>query len=234
MRTLERTFLAMGVALLLTCTVTARQAQEPAQTAMAPEEFSNILKQAWSFLKAETETYLASIATRGEFETSREFQRRVADTRQQYLSKVSKQSQDQKFHERTFPVLFKAALGDYDADRQLFTISSSTIVEAPYNIPTVECRIRRNPYVFLADSIRAGYRTSSLYIKLPKGHRWQVSRDMARAARNEEANVYFRVTFAVKIEHPEVRDRAIIELDPRELALLNNATQKVFWAVPLK
>lgn len=234
MRILERTFLAIGLSLLLTCTVTAQQAETPAETTMAPEEFSNILKQVWSFLKAETETYLASIATRGEFETSREFQRRVADTRQQYLAKVTKQSQDQKFHERLFPVLFKASLGEYDADRQLFTISSATVVEAPYNIPTVECRIRKNPYVFLADSIRAGYRTSSLYINLPRGHRWQVSRDMARAARNEEANVYFRVTFAVKIEHPDVRDRAIIELDPRELAFLNNATQKVFWAIPLK
>lgn len=233
MSTFRQFLLSTLIVLFLPAALPAQE-QSPAETSITPEEFSNTLKQIWSFLKSETETYLASIADRGEFETSREFERRVADARQQYVSKTSKHAEDQKLSERMFPVLFKATLGSYDADRELFTISSGTIVEAPYNIPTVECTIRKNPYVFLADSIRAGYRTSSLYVSLPRGHRWQVKRDMARAAKNDEANIYFRVKFAVRIRHADTYDKVMIELDPRELALLNNATQQVFWAVPLK
>lgn len=233
MSTFRRILLSTLIVLFVPTALPAQQEQSSSETSITPEEFSNTLKQIWSFLKSETETYLASIATRGEFETSREFERRVADARQQYVSKTSKYAEDQKLSDRLFPVLFKANLGSYDADRELFTISSGTIVEAPYNIPTVECTIRKNPYVFLADSIRAGYRTSSLYVKLPSGHRWQVKRDMARAAKNDEANVYFRVKFAVRIRHADTYDKVMIELDPRELALLNNATQQVFWAVPL-
>lgn len=234
MSTFRRFLLSTLVVLFLPFALPAQQEPSPAETSLTPEEFSNTLKQIWSFVKAEMETYLASIAARGEFETSREFERRVADARQQYVSKTSKYAEDQRLSERVFPVLFKATLGSYDADRELFTISSGTIVEAPYNIPTVECRIRKNPYVFLADSIRAGYRTSSLYVNLPPGHRWQVKRDMARAAKNDEANIYFRVKFAVGVRHTEVHDKVLIELDPRELALLNSATQQIFWAVPLK
>jgi hypothetical protein len=234
MSTVRRILLSIFLLSLLPGILPAQQGQPAAETMMMPEEFSNTLKQIWSFLKSETETYLASVVTRGEFETSQEFQRRVTDARQQYVAKTLKYGQDQNLGERVFPVLFKAVLESYDADRQLFSITSKTVVEAPYNIPTIECRIRSNPYVFLADSIRAGYRTSSLYISLPKGHRWQVGRDMARAAKADEANVYFRVKFTVGIAHPDTRDRVVIELDPRELALVNNATQQVFWTVPLK
>ncbi len=211
-------------------------ASSPAQQEeiMMPQDFTNLLKEIWSFLKAETESYLLSIASKGEFETAREFERRVADSRQQTLSKVIKFSRDQKLDQRMIAVLFKTNLGSYDADKGVFSISSGTVIDAPYNIPTVQCQIRRNPYVHLADSIRSGYRTSSLYISLPKGHRWQVGRDLARTAKAEEADIYFRVKFMVDIEKSDFKKHATLEFVPRELALINNTTNKVFWAVPIR
>lgn len=225
------------LALIVPVGLMAQQADQPAapqEETMMPQDFTNLLKEIWSFLKAETDNYLASIAAKGEFETAREFERRVADSRQQAISKIIKHSRDQRLDQRTISVLFKASLGTYNADKNLFPISSTTVIDAPYNIPTVQCQMRKNPYVYLADSIRSGYRTSSLYIKLPKGHRWQVGRDLARTAKAEEENVYFRVKFMVNIEKSDLKKYAILEFVPREIALINNATSKVFWAVPIR
>lgn len=201
---------------------------------MMPQDFTNMLKDIWTFLKTETESLQAGIAAKGEFETAKEFERRVTDSRQQYLAKIIKYSRDQRLDQRTISVLFKASLGNYDADKSQFPITSVTVVEAPYIIPTVQCKIRRNQYVHLADSIRSGYRTSSLYIQLPRGHRWQVGRDLARTAKAEEANIYFRVKFVVDIEKPNLKEHAVLEFVPRELALINTVTNKVFWAVPIR
>jgi hypothetical protein len=226
-------FLTLFVPMVLT----AQQAQPPAppqEETMMPQDFTNLLKEIWSFLKAETDTYLASIATKGEFETAREFERRVTDSRQQALARVIKYSRDQKLDQRSIAVLFKASLGTYNADKSLFPISSTTVIEAPYNIPTVQCQMRKNPYVHLADSIRSGYRTSSLYINLPKGHRWQVGRDLARTAKAEEENVFFRVKFMINIEKSDLKKQAILEFVPREIALVNNTTNKTFWTVPIR
>lgn len=201
---------------------------------LMPEQYTDILKQVWSTLKQEMDSYQASIAKREEFETTAEFDRRVTDAKRQYLDKIVKYSRDQKLDQRVFSVLFKASLGEYDADKQMFDLTSPTVVDAPYNIPSVQCVIRKNPYVALADSIRKGYRTSSLFVKLPKGNKWKVSRDVAREAKADEASIYFRVKMMVNIERPDVKDQANLELVPKELALYNNKTSKVYWAVPIK
>ena len=215
----------------------AQEQQKPSSASeevMMPEQYTEFLKQVWSTLKNEMEAYQTSIAKRDEFETSAEFERRLVDAKRQYLSKVMKYSRDQKLDQRVFSVLFKVSLGQYDADKQMYTLSSPTVVDAPYNIPSVQCVIRNNPYVALADSIRKGYRTSSMYVRLPKGNKWQVSRDLAREAKAEDENLYFRVNVMVDIEKPDVKDQAILELVPKELALYNNKTNKVYWAVPIR
>lgn len=224
-------------AFLVPVIVPAQQTQSPPapqEETMMPQDFTNLLKDIWTFLKNETDNYLASVASKGEFETAREFERRVNDTRQQSLAKVINYSREQKLDQRVIAVLFKASLGAYDADKGVFPISSTTIIDAPYNIPTVQCQMRKNQYVHLADSIRSGYRTSSLYISLPRGHRWQAGRDLARSAKAEEENIYFRVKFMINIEKSDLKKQAILEFVPKELALVNSATSKVFWAVPIR
>jgi hypothetical protein len=69
---------------------------------------------------------------------------------------------------------------------------------------------------------------------LPKGHRWQVGRDLARTAKAEEENVFFRVKFMINIEKSDLKKQAILEFVPREIALVNNTTNKTFWTVPIR
>ena len=212
-----------------------QQAAAPAETDLVkPEEFTETLKQVWTFLKNEMENYLTSTSQRDEFETAAEYDRRVTDSRSQYIAKVIKYSRDQKLDKNLYAVLFKASLGSYDADKKMFPLSSPTVVDAPYNIPTVQCVIRKNPYIALADSIRKGYRTSSLFIDLPRGNKWQLSRDLARVAKADEEQIYFRVKIGIDIEKPNVKNQAVLELVPKELALINTKTNQVYWTAPIK
>jgi hypothetical protein len=230
-------WLILGAAGLIATTAPAQQheaAPPSSDNVMTPQQFTETLKQVWSFLKTEMETYQTSIQSKGEFETSSEYERRATDLRRQYVAAVMKYSSDQKLDQREFGVLFKASLGAYDADKQMFPLSSGTIVDAPYNIPIVQCVIRKNAYVALADSIRKGYRTSSLYISLPKGNKWQVSRDMARSAKADEDQIYFRVKMMINIENTDRKEQAILELVARELALVNSKTNQVYWTVPIR
>jgi len=222
---------AMGI---LATTAPAQQQAKDTTDVMMPEQFTETLKQVWTMLKNEMDSYLASIESKDEFETASEFERRVTDSRRQYIAKVVKYSRDQKLDKREFSVLFKASLGVYDADKEMYPLSSPTVVDAPYNIPTVQCVIRKNPYVALADSIRQGYRTSSLFVNLPKGNKWQVSRDLARAAKADEDQIYFRVKMTIDIEKADVKKQAILELVPKQLALVNNKTNQVYWTVPIR
>ena len=224
----------LGTTGLLASTSPAQEQAKDSTDVMMPEQFTETLKQVWTMLKNEMDTYLESIRAKDEFETGPEFERRVTDSRRQYIAKVLKYSRDQKLDQREFSVLFKANLGVYDADKEMYPLSSPTVVDAPYNIPTVQCVIRNNPYVALADSVRKGYRTSSLFVNLPKGNKWQVSRDLARAAKVDEDQIYFRVKMTIEIEKADVKKQAILELVPTQFALINNKTNQVFWAVPIR
>jgi hypothetical protein len=226
--------LILGATGLLASTTPAQERAKDSTDVMIPEQFTETLKQVWTMLKNEMDTYLESIQSKDEFETAPEFERRVTDTRRQYIAKVIKYSRDQKLDKREFSVLFKASLGVYDADMEMYPLSSPTVVDAPYNIPAVQCVIRKNPYVALADSIRQGYRTSSLFVNLPKGNKWQVSRDLARAAKVDEDQIFFRVKMTIDIEKADVVKQAILELVPKQLALINNRTNQVFWAIPIR
>jgi len=236
-RNVRSWWLVLGAVCLLAASVPAQQqtgAPPASDELMSPEQFTETLKQVWSFLKVEMEKYLEAIKSKGEFETSSEYDRRATDSRRLYVAAVMKYSTDQKLNERDYNVLFKAVLGAYDADKQMFPLNSSTIVDAPYNIPIVQCVIRKNSYIAMADSIRRGYRTSSVYINLPKSNKWQVSRDLARSAKADEDQIYFRVKMRINIEKTDLKDQAVLELVPRQLALINNKTGKVYWTAPIQ
>lgn len=240
MFTIPRRRLPLWILVLILLTPSSLWNQTPAQSTsppsappeetIEPTKFTETLKQIWSVLKGEMTTYIANVEKRNEFETSKEFERRVIDTKQQYLSMVIKFSRDQKLDQRIFGVLFKASLENYDADKQVYMISSPTVVEAPYNIPMVQCVIPNNPYVALADSIRSGYRTSSIYLKFKPKFQWKVAREVAQAAKGNAENVFFKVRFKVSIEYPDVKQPAMLGILPREILLINNKTNQVFWS----
>ena len=196
---------------------------------IAPAEFTAALKEAWTFIKDESENYTTAIGKKTEFETTAEFEKRSVVARQQYLAKIAKYSKDKKFDQRVIGVLLKAHLNQYDADNQVYSVSCPSVIEAPYNIPAVTTEIAQNAYVGLADSIRMGYRTSSIYLKFNPYFRWQVGRDIAKATRDDEANIFFRIRFKVDMNQGEARKGSRFAIVPKQVMLFNQRTNTVYW-----
>ena len=204
------------------------QPTAPAQESMTAEEFTNYLKTIWSFLKAETEQYQTAVGTKSEFETTAEFEQRTVERRRQYLANITKYSQDQKIKGRNIVVYFKAILDSYDADKKIYSLRSATMIDAPYNIPTVRCTVPRNPFVALADSVRVGYRTSVLHLTIEPHFQWQVSRDIAQAAKQNEGSIFFELSLVVDIESNDGKSEAKLQIIPKQFSLVNKETNQVY------
>jgi hypothetical protein len=131
-------------------------------------------------------------------------------------------------------VLLKASLDQYDADNQMYRVACPTVVDAPYNIPTVLTEVPTNAYVALADSIKKGYRTSSVYLKFAPYFRWKVARDIAKAAKDDEESIYFKVRFKVEMGQGEGKKGARFAIVPKQVFLINQKTNATYWEETLK
>lgn len=201
---------------------------------MKGEDFTRILKDEWSFLKDETEGFLASTAKKSEFETTQEFAKRVAGLKSALVNKVNAHIAEKKFDRRVFVLLFKASLSKYDADRQEYIIGSSESVEAPYNIPALHCIVPSNPYVLLADSVNRGFRTSALRIRFAPAYRWKVPRDEARIAKGEESGIYFMVRIILDLHQEDMVREARMRIIPTKISMENIGSKKVYWSENIK
>jgi len=210
--------------------MTAQKAPEaPKEETLMPEELTRILKEEWQYLKDETDAFLKTVESKAEFETKAEYEDRVARLKQTYISKVNSHIAEKKFDKRVFALLFKANLISYSPDSARYIVGSGTIVEAPYNTPTIQCSVPLNPYLGLADSVRHGYRSSTLYLKFRPNFLWRVGRDVARQVKEQENEIYFKVTFVLDLTQVGIKKQANIKIVPKEISLVNRQTGMKFW-----
>lgn len=212
------------------------KAQQPAyqDDNLTPESFSVILKDEWSYLRDAMDQLNKDVEKRGEFETTPEFQARAAKARQIFLDKLNTRIKENKLDRRVFGVWFKASLVSYDADAAVYSVGCATTVEAPYDIPTVECFIPDNRYIEKADSIRGGYRTSSLRLKLNPDFKWKVSRSEAMTAKGSESNIFFKVNFVINARQDDFSTQALLKIIPKEIILMNQVNKYIFWKEELQ
>lgn len=201
---------------------------------LSSADFTAILKEAWTFLKDETDNYTQTVGKKTEFETTAEFEKRTVEARQQYFAKVTKFIKDKKFDKRVIGVLLKAELEQYDADNQVYNIACRSTIEAPYNLPAVSTEIYANTYVGLADTIKQGYRASAIHLKFNPYFRWQVARDVARSAKNDDANVFFKIRFKIDMGQGEMKKGARFAIVPKHVMLINQKTNTVYWEQTLR
>ncbi len=226
--------LALLPSLLLSQSTQATPATAVPEDNISPAEFTVILKEAWTFLKDENDNYTKIVGKKTEFETTAEFDKRTIDARQQYLAKVAKYIKDKKLDQRVIGVVLKAGMDQYDADGQIYNITSPSTIDAPYNLPSVSTEVPPNNYVALSDSIRKGYRTSSIYLKFNPYFRWQVGRDIAKAAHNDEASIFFKVRFKVDMAQGDSRRGARFAIVPKQIMLFNQKTNAIYWEQTLR
>lgn len=217
-------FLSMLV-IIFVCVISRSAAQHTSvyqNENMTPENFSDVLKTEWTFLRDEIDKQNQNIGKRGEFETTAEFHDRIAAMRKNFLESLPK-------HTKTYGVWLKATLVSYDADVQEYSVTCPVTIEAPYNIPTVTCVVPANDYVALVDSALNGYRTSKLQLKFSPDFKWKVERDMARKTKGEEANVYFKVHFLVELVQESFDKEASIRIVPKDILLADQVKKTYFW-----
>ena len=223
---------------LLTVTPAAVLAQgTPATTPeekVFPAEFTDILKQEWIFLKEQSDSFLTATGTKGEFETTPEFDTRIAQRRVNFIATIDKHIKDQKFDTREFGVLLKARLLNYNADKQAYAVTCSLAVEAPYDIPSLVSFVPTNPYVTIKDTVVGGYRTNRLQLKFSPSLTWKVDRNTAVEARNAESSLYFKIRAKIDISQHDMKKQALLRIVPLELMLVNSDNGTVFWREALK
>jgi hypothetical protein len=201
---------------------------------LTPIDFGTILKNEWIFLRDATDQLLKDTEKRGEFETTPEFQARVIRTRQQYVESINNHIKEAKLSKRIFSVWFKATLESYNADAGIYSLTCASTAEAPYDIPSVECSIPLNPYVDIADSIRGGYRTSTIFLKFQPDFQWSVARTEAQAAKNSEQQIFFRLRFVLDISQDNISAKAKFKIIPKEIALMHLQNKFIYWKDEIK
>ena len=213
------------LALFVVCWISRSPAQQTTayqNENMTPENFSEVLKTEWTFLRDELDKQTQNIGKRGEFETTAEFHDRIAALRKNFIENLPR-------HSKTYGVWLKASLVSYDADAQEYSVTCPVTIEAPYNVPTVACVVPENNYVELIDSTLNGYRTSRLQLKFTPDFKWKVERDLARKAKSEEANVYFKVHFFVELSQVSFDKEASIRIIPKDILLADQVKKTYFW-----
>jgi hypothetical protein len=194
-----------------------------------PESFTILLKDEWAYLRDAVVQLKDETENRGEFETTREFQTRVAQSHDSLQNKLVSHLKDTKLDRRVFGLWFKAGLVSYNADAEIYSVKCTATVEAPYSIPTVDCLVPSNPYIDLADSIRGGYRTSSIFMKFNPDFEWKVGRVEAKSAKGNENNMFFKVHFVVRLTQEGYAIHGQLKIIPKDIALINRSNNYVYW-----
>ena len=200
----------------------------------SPETFTILLKDEWAYLRDAIVQLKNETENKSEFETTQEFQTRVARSHDSLQNKLDVHLRETRLVNRVFGLWFKAELTSYNADAEVYSVKCPATIEAPYSIPSVDCLIPSNPYVDLADSIRGGYRTSTIFLKFNPYFDWKVGRDEARLAKGNEPNIYFKVHFMVSLVQEGSAIHGQLRIIPKDIVLMNRNTKFVHWKEELR
>ena len=199
-----------------------------------PESFTILLKDEWAYLNDAVIQMKNETEIKGEFETTAEFQARVARSRDLLQNKLNAHLKETKLDRRAFGLWFKATLVSYNADEEIYTVKCATMIEALYSIPTVDCLIPPNPFVDLADSIRGGYRTSSIFMKFNPDYEWKIGRAEAQSAKANESNLYFKIHFVVNLVQEGSAIHGQLKIIPKDIALINRSNNYEYWKTEIR
>ncbi len=206
-----------------------KPATNPGIEEISHENFTLLLKQAWSFLKSESEKFVSQSESRSEFETKSEFDQRLDSFRRQYYANIAKYVKDQKLDQRTFVIRFRAQLEKYTVETETYSIRAKETLEAPYNIPTVQCSVSPNPFVALADSIRQGYRISSLHLNFKPALSVRMTKEVAASAKSDEDGVYFQINLQLNLDSSKDPAQSRLLLVPKRIMLINTKATRTYW-----
>lgn len=226
--------LLMPLLLAFVFVITSVHAQSPLEKyagaeSLTPEQFADVVKAAWDELKKAADEYDAQLKSKNEFESTQEFQARMARERDAYWGKIVKFNTEQKLSEHTFPVLMNVQLRTYNADRRTYSLKSTSSIIVPPSGERVSVTLPSNAFTFIRESKRKGYRYAHIVMNTEPEFIWHVEPDVARAAKSAESNIHFKVWFNLDITQPIVNTTARLSIVPVKIALINSGSNTVYW-----
>lgn len=209
-------------------------AQSPLQKfegaeSLSGEQFADIVKSVWDALKKSSDGYANAMKSKNDFETTQEFQARMQREREIFREAIVKYSDANSIGTRTFPVLMNVELRTYDADKQTYGMRSSSSVIVPPSGERVEVTCAANPYVLIRSSNKRGYKFAHVVMNTNPEFIWHVNNDMARAAKDSERNIFFKVWFRFDIAQTSAGTSGRLLIVPEKIALINTANNTTYW-----
>lgn len=200
-----------------------------ASESLTGEQFADVVKSVWDELKKASDEYAVAMASKNEFETSQEFQSRIQNQRDLYWGKIVKFNDANKISDHLYPVLVKVELRKYNADKQTYTIRSTSSIIVPPSGERVAVSCTPNPYVLIRESKKRGYKYAHIVLNTDPEFIWHVNNELARAAKDTEGSIYFKVWFKFDITQPLVSTTARMSVIPVKISLINTGSNTVYW-----
>ncbi len=208
---------------------TPLEAPEMEQT-LAANDFSDVVKSVWDVVKKGADDYLDESLTRSEFETAAEFESRLQQRHSDIAAKIQTFAASKKIGERLFAVLLQATLVKYNADTQIYSVTSPTQIVVPPSAQNIVTACPQNPYIVLSEKNERGYKFAYLLLKTKPEYSWHVNKETARKAKNNEASIFFKVWFRFDLSQAFVGTQGQVTIVPVKIALVNNSDNTTFWS----
>ncbi len=209
------------------------ETHDPNQTLTAEKCF-DVIKTVWDGLKKLSEEYQSEASSKNEFESTAEYQARVQKSKDDYVNKIRKFYSDNKLNSREYSVWFKAELIKYDADNQTYGLKSPTQILVQPKKKEVALSVPENKYIALTEKNTKGYRRAFIHLNTNPEFTWFVNKQTAQEAKNNEANIYFKLYFTFDISFNESANQINLQVVPTKLALMNQSENFTFWSEDIR
>ena len=197
---------------------------------LSAEDFSDVVKSIWDVIKKGADDYQDAIGSRNEFETSAEFEARLDQRHKDIESTIQTFADSKKIGQRLFAVWMQATLVKYDADAQIYTVTSPTKLVVPPSAQNIVTACPQNPYIVLSETDEKGYKFAHLLLKTKPDYSWHVDKETARKAKNTEANMFFKVWFRFDLSHALAGNQGQLTIVPVRIALMNQSDNITYWS----
>ena len=221
------------VLILIFCTSvypqTILETHDP-NTPLNADQCYDLVKTIWDGLKKMSEEHQSIIAVKSEFETTAEFTDRVRKAKDQYINKVNKFSQENKLSEKVYSVWMKADLVKYDADNQVYSVTSPTKILVQPKKKEISVVCPPNKYLLINEKNSKGYRFANLQLNTTPEFSWFVNKQTAQSAKDKENVMFFKVTFRFRIDVAESDNQVLLTIVPTKIALMDQQENFTYWS----
>jgi hypothetical protein len=194
------------------------------------DDFSDVVKAVWDAVKKGADDYHDEAMSRNEFETSADFDARLQQRHNDITTSIQSFADSKKLGQRIFAVWMQATLVKYNADTQIYSITSPTQIVVPPTAENITTACPQNPYIVLSETSQKGYKFAYLLLKTKPEYSWHVDKETAKTAKYNEGNMFFKVWFRFDLSQAFAGNQGQLVIVPVRIALMNKASNTTFWS----